>query len=55
VRVASRAFTAPLVIEAAQRILDGRVKRLGAAAPGELFDARDFLASLTEHLSVKFR
>ncbi len=40
------AATAPLVVEATARILDGRITRTGAAAPGELFDARDFLRAL---------
>jgi short subunit dehydrogenase-like uncharacterized protein len=43
------AVTAPLVAEAAERILDGRARRAGVAAPGELFDARDFLAALAPH------
>jgi hypothetical protein len=37
------AFTAPLVVEAVERILDGRVCGCGAVAPGEVFDAEDFL------------
>lgn len=40
------AVSAPLVVEAAERLLAGRYARAGAGAPGELFDARDFLASL---------
>jgi hypothetical protein len=40
------AMTAPLVVEAAERILDGRIARLGVAAPGEVFDSRDFLTAL---------
>ena len=48
------AFTAPLVVEAADRILDGRARWVGTAAVGELFDARDFLASLPE-LAVELR
>ena len=48
------AVTAPLVVEAAERILDGRSRRAGVAAPGALFDAREFLAALTpQHLSVE--
>ncbi|MCB9647699.1 MAG: saccharopine dehydrogenase NADP-binding domain-containing protein [Deltaproteobacteria bacterium] len=39
------AVTAPLVVEAAVRILDD--DRVGAFAPGELFDARAFLTSLS--------
>ncbi|MBN8895430.1 MAG: saccharopine dehydrogenase NADP-binding domain-containing protein [Rhodanobacter sp.] len=40
------AVTAPLLVEALQRILDGRVSGTGALAPGQAFDARDFLAAL---------
>jgi tetratricopeptide (TPR) repeat protein len=47
------AFTAPLVVEATLRILDGRADSVGTFAPGELFDARDFLAALT-HLEVEY-
>src|SRR5205085_7371169 len=39
------AFTAPLVVEALERLLDGEAKP-GAFAPGQLFDAVDFLKSL---------
>lgn len=41
------AFTAPLVVEAVERILDGRVKKTGVISAGEAFDAQDFLGSLT--------
>lgn len=37
------ATTAPLVCEALDRILGGAVRQGGAFAPGELFDADDFL------------
>jgi NAD(P)-dependent dehydrogenase (short-subunit alcohol dehydrogenase family) len=48
------AFTAPLVVEAAQRIFDGCVQRSGVLAPGELFDAPHFLRALTpQHLLVE--
>jgi hypothetical protein len=48
------AVTAPLVVEAAERILDGRSRRAGVAAAGELFDAKDFLAALTpQHLDTE--
>lgn len=47
------AVTAPIVVEAAERILDGRVTKVGAVAPGEIFDARDFLEALSpDHLSL---
>ena len=51
VRVRGRdiyAFTAPLVCEAVERIVAGRVQGGGAFAPGELFDAWAFLAALVE-------
>lgn len=35
------AITAPIVVEAAERILDGRIKRTGVAAGGEIFDVED--------------
>jgi hypothetical protein len=48
------AVTAPLVVEAVERILDGRSRRAGVAAAGELFDAKDFLAALTpQHLDTE--
>lgn len=40
------AVTAPLLVEALQRILDGRVRGHGALTAGQAFDARDFLAAL---------
>jgi saccharopine dehydrogenase-like NADP-dependent oxidoreductase len=47
------AVTAPLVVEAMQRIGEGRCKATGAVAPGEAFDARDFLKSLpTLHFAM---
>jgi short subunit dehydrogenase-like uncharacterized protein len=46
------AFTAPLAVEAAARILDGRARRSGAVAPGEAFDSTGFLRALApEHLT----
>lgn len=47
------AITAPLIVEALQRIVDGRSGATGVAAPGEAFDARDFLRSLPA-LTVTF-
>jgi hypothetical protein len=41
------AFTAPLVVEAVQRILNGAVEGVGVLAPGEMFDAPNFLRALT--------
>jgi NAD(P)-dependent dehydrogenase (short-subunit alcohol dehydrogenase family) len=47
------AITAPLVVEATHRLLDGRATVRGAAAAGEAFDATDFLESLSEHLALR--
>lgn len=41
------AVSAPLIVEALVRILDGRAKAVGVVAPGQAFDAADFLNSLT--------
>ena len=50
------AFTAPLVVEAVQRIIDGVAPGGGVFAPGEVFDARDFLQALApEHLAFDIR
>lgn len=50
------AVTAPIVVEATERLLDGRViggRSIGALAAGELFDAADFLRSLSpDHLAL---
>lgn len=47
------AVTAPLVVEAVQRILRGEIGKRGALAPGQLFDAEDFLGALApEHLTL---
>ena len=48
------AITAPLIVEALQRIGDGRSHATGVVAPGEAFDARDFLEALPA-LDVSFR
>ena len=40
------AITAPLVVEAVERILKGATAQGGVFAPGMLFDARNFLAAL---------
>jgi short subunit dehydrogenase-like uncharacterized protein len=48
------AVTAPLVAEAARRLIDGRVKVRGAAAPGEAFDAADFIDALSPHHLTRF-
>jgi hypothetical protein len=49
------AVTAPIVVEATQRVVAGATKTTGAVAAGEIFDARDFLTSLgPAHVSVDF-
>lgn len=46
------AFSAPLICEAVQRLLNGGVSSAGALAPGTIFDARDFLTALSpRHLT----
>lgn len=42
------AITAPLVVEAMQRIVGGRVRATGVVSAGAAFDARDFLASVPD-------
>ena len=50
------AFTAPLVVEATQRVVRMRGKTAGAFAAGEIFDARDFLKSLCPaNLSIEIQ
>jgi NAD(P)-dependent dehydrogenase (short-subunit alcohol dehydrogenase family) len=49
------AVTAPLVVEAAQRVVTRHAERAGVFAAGEIFDARDFLSSLCpRHLTLDF-
>ena len=43
------AVTAPIVVEGAVRLLDGRLRRAGALPPGAAFDAPDVLAALAAH------
>lgn len=45
------AVTAPLVVEAVDRILTGRTRTAGVASAGALFDAPDFLGALSSYLS----
>ena len=50
------AVTAPIVVEGAIRLLDGRHRGAGAMAPGQAFDAADVLATLerdTDGLAVR--
>jgi hypothetical protein len=44
------AFSAPLVVEALRRILEGEVGASGAHAPGAIFDARALLQALAPEL-----
>jgi hypothetical protein len=46
------AVSAPLAVEAVQRILDGRTGTTGVASAGRLFDAPDFLNALAPHLKI---
>jgi short subunit dehydrogenase-like uncharacterized protein len=49
------AFTAPLICEAVARILQGEVLTSGGAyAPGQVFDARNFLHALAPQLMCSF-
>lgn len=48
------AITAPIVVEATQRVVSGLVGTTGVLAAGEAFDVRDFLRSLCPaHLSLE--
>jgi hypothetical protein len=48
------AVSAPIVVEAAARILDPSFQRRGALALGQAFDARDFLHAIAPaHLIVE--
>ncbi|MGW1560557.1 MFS transporter [Streptomyces sp. NPDC002144] len=49
------AVTAPLAVEAVDRILTGRNRTVGVASAGEMFDARDFLDALSAHISLEVR
>lgn len=46
------AVTAPLAVEAVERILSGRTRTVGAVTAGALFDAADFLQALEPFLIV---
>jgi hypothetical protein len=50
------AITAPIVVEATQRVVNRLARTIGVAAAGDLFDARDFLSSLCPaHLSIEIQ
>ncbi|MFF0173552.1 saccharopine dehydrogenase family protein [Micromonospora profundi] len=46
------AVSAPLAVEAIDRILTGRTRTTGVASAGAMFDAPDFLGALSAHLTV---
>ncbi|MEK8107249.1 hypothetical protein NKG94_22625 [Micromonospora sp. M12] len=46
------AISAPLAVEAVDRILSGRTRTTGVASAGAVFDAPDFLRALSSHLSL---
>ncbi|MEV4145001.1 saccharopine dehydrogenase NADP-binding domain-containing protein [Amycolatopsis sp. NPDC049691] len=48
------AVSAPLAVEAVERVLSGRTKATGVASAGEMFDAADFLRALAPHIVVEF-
>ncbi|MFC5835221.1 saccharopine dehydrogenase family protein [Nonomuraea insulae] len=49
------AVTAPLVVEATDRILTGRTRTAGVASAGALFDAPGFLRALSPDISLELR
>jgi hypothetical protein len=50
------AVSAPIVVEATQRAVNGLAKAIGVVAAGQAFDARDFLRSLCpDHLSFEIQ
>ncbi|MFG2620446.1 saccharopine dehydrogenase NADP-binding domain-containing protein [Streptomyces sp. NPDC048507] len=46
------AVTAPLVVEAVQRVLAGRTRTTGVASAGAMFGAAEFLRALAPHVTV---
>ncbi|MEU7994102.1 saccharopine dehydrogenase NADP-binding domain-containing protein [Micromonospora sp. NPDC049060] len=49
------AVSAPLAVEAVDRVLTGRTRTVGVASAGAIFDAPDFLRALSGHVSVDLR
>lgn len=49
------AVTAPLAVEAVDRILTGRIRTVGVASAGEIFDAPGFLRALSPHIVLDLR
>ncbi|WP_431995349.1 saccharopine dehydrogenase family protein [Streptomyces griseoflavus] len=47
------AVTAPLAVEALDRILTARTRTTGVASAGDLFDAPDFLRALSPHITLE--
>ncbi|MET7737599.1 saccharopine dehydrogenase NADP-binding domain-containing protein [Streptomyces sp. NPDC005402] len=47
------AVTAPLAVEAVERILDGKTRTAGVASAGAMFDAADFLRALHPYVTVE--
>ncbi|MFB6516044.1 saccharopine dehydrogenase NADP-binding domain-containing protein [Streptomyces virginiae] len=47
------AVTAPLAVEAVERLLSGRARTTGVASAAAMFDAPDFLRALAPYLSVE--
>lgn len=47
------AVTAPLAVEAVERILSGRTRTTGVASAGAMFDAADFLRALAPYVTVE--
>jgi hypothetical protein len=58
-RIAARgrdiyAFSAPLVCEAVERLLEGKFSSAGAQSPGVIFNAREVLSALApDHLTFQ--
>jgi hypothetical protein len=46
------AISAPLAVEAVERILTGRTRATGVVSAGAAFDAPDFLTALSAHLTL---
>lgn len=49
------AVSAPLAVEAVERILSGRTRTTGVASAGAMFDAADFLGALAPHIEWELR
>jgi hypothetical protein len=47
------AITAPIIVEAAERLRSGRFARPGVAAPGAICDAADFLRALAPDVAIE--